>query len=132
MKTEDTYAHDEALSINAEGSRVPTIFELKTLDIKDGWYWSASSANHADYVWAQRAWCGGSTIACDPAQTLRVQLVPSGLDFNFYRSVSCEELDAFNNDGTLPAWHPPLAVSMSGYKTNNNINKHITKDEYIF
>ena len=107
------YTWDEARELEGDGWRLPTIFELITLQQEyehgdDKYFWSASTyvGNPAD-AW-NVLFYNGLDYAYYKIRYYYVRLVLGGKSFDHLTPVSREEVQAFKKDGTLPKWHPPI------------------------
>jgi hypothetical protein len=115
------HTYDEALKLQDDGWRLPTIFELILIqkqaelgdDNREGAYWSSSTnANDSSNAW-NVYFNNGNAYRNYKDNYRYVRLVRGGQDFDHLRSVSREEVEVFKKTGTLPSWHPPLDKSMA-------------------
>lgn len=120
------YTWDEAVALEGNGWRLPTIFELfeihnqhKEEDNKD--YWSSSpNAHNSHYTW-QLHFHDGYGNHNYKGYGRYVRVVRGGQEFDHKTPVSIEEVNHFRKTGELPSWHPPIMLMKTLVLTDQEI-----------
>jgi len=109
---EGIYTYEEALAKEGDGWRLPTIFELITIQKESSdtlFYWSASPlASSSSYAWFVNFSNGNDSYNGRSYHFFYVQLVRSGQTFNHLTPVTQTEVEQYKATGTLPEWHKEI------------------------